>query len=308
MSTISKIKADFAKFANPKNNLFRFSLFLLTFSAIATVDLFTGIPDGQTGNRELYKNIFNIVLVLFLYFSLYIFTRYRLNITFVNPFNLLVSSLLIYLLLHPTNLWWLFILAFIGVFAGKYFFTLKNQPIFNPAAFGIIFALYLSKLLNLLGLSDQTLLISWWGADIRQQFLAASPIALQIVIIVLLLAGFVFFARSFKKLKYALFFFFTYGALFLGYNAFVAQVSFTLMSELFAGLLTDATPFLALVMLAEPKTSPITLRNQLYVGIASGTILFVFITMIHDRIAEPFALTILAANSLTFILKQKRFI
>lgn len=294
--------SEIRKFLNPRNPLFQFAVFLCGFAALSTFDLFA--ETTEVAEKIIFTK--NIILVAGLYIVAYYAARYTFGFTITNPLNVLVSSLLIYLLVHPTNPWWFFVLVFIGVFAGKYFFSLRNQPIFNPTAFGLFFTLYLTKILFALKLAPDSLLISWWGADIRQQFLEKSG-ALHIVVAVCLLLTFMYFARAFKKLNYALIFFLTYIFCYFGYNLLISH-DFLATLRLVSAALFDSTAFLALVMIAEPKTSPVMPRQHFVIGIISGIALFLYVVPLINVVAEPFISTVLTANLFTAVIKQKRLL
>ena len=212
--------------------------------------------------------------------------------------------MLIYLLVHPTNPWGFFVLAFIGVFLGKYFFKINNQPIFNPTAFGLFFSLYLTKILFALKLAPDSLLISWWGADMRQQFLEQTPI-LNILVAAGLLLLFIYFAQAFKKLTYAMTFFLTYVLCYFGFNL-LTHTQPIMTIQLISQSFFDSTAFLALVMISEPKTSPVMPTQHIVIGMLAGIVLFLCITVFTNSVAEPFITTVLVANVITLFVKQKK--
>jgi hypothetical protein len=284
--------SEIKKFVNFKNPLFRFFLFLTAFTAISTWDIHTK------------DTLRNIALCGGLGFALYYIARYVLKIPTINPFNMAITTLLVYLLVHPTNEPLLFFLVFVGIFVGKYFFRFMNLPVFNPTAFGLFFALYLSKVLLAMHLVSDSLLISWWGADMQQQALANMPIA-NIIVAVVLLLGFVYFTQAFRKFNYAVTFFLTFIFCFFLYNLLVTkQPSETI--QIVAQAFFNSVAFLALVMIPEPKTSPSMPTQHIVIGMLSGLALFLYSTIFVRFVAEPFITTILTANLMTFYVKQKK--
>ncbi len=292
--------SEIKKFINFKNPLFQFFLFLVVFSAISTWDLLAGAQKAQ----EKTTIFVNIALCGGLGFLSYYVSRYVLKVQTVNPFNIAISSMLAYLLIHPTNPPLMFILAFVGIFIGKYFFKYQNMPIFNPTAFGLFFALYLSKVLLALKLAPDSLLISWWGADMQQQFLSHLPI-LNIVVASILLLGCLYFTQSFKKFNYAATFFLTYIFCFFVYNIVVTQQPAETIQVVTMAFF-NSVAFLALVMIPEPKTSPALPTQHIVIGLLSGGVLFAYSTILLRFVAEPFITTILTANLITLYVKQKR--
>ncbi len=292
--------SEIKKFINFRNPLFRFLLFLSVFSIISTLDIYLGTKN----NGEKTNMLFNVFLCGGLGFTFYYISRYILKFQTVNPFNILISTILVYLLVHPSNAPLLFMFVFIGIFVGKYFFKKSNLPIFNPAAFGLFFALYLSKFLLALKLVPDSLLISWWGADMQQQLLSNIPVV-NILVAVGLLLGCLYFAQAFRKFNYAVTFFLTYIFCFFVYNIFITHQpdeTIRVVSQSFF----NSVAFLALVMIPEPKTSPITPTHQVVVGMFAGLALFLYATVLVRFVAEPFTTTILSANLMTLIAKQRR--
>ena len=292
--------SEIKKFANVKNPLFQFFLFLLAFMAISTWDLYVGAQKPQ----EKTALFVNLALCGGLGFLSYYIARYVLKIQIVNPFNIGISTMLVYLLIHPSNPPLMFILAFVGIFIGKYFFKFMNLPIFNPTAFGLFFALYASKAFYALKLAPDSLLISWWGADMQQQFLSHVPI-LNIAVASILLLGCLYFTQAFRKFNYAATFFLTYIFCFFTYNIIVTQQPAETI-QIATQAFFNSVAFLALIMIPEPKTSPALPTQHVVIGLLSGAALFAYSTILIRFVAEPFITTILTANLMTLYVKQKR--
>lgn len=292
--------SEIKKFINIRNPLFRFFLFLSIFSIISTLDIYLGTKNSAERTRMLL----NIIMCAGFGSSFYYVSRYILNFRTVNPFNVFISTLLVYLLVHPSNSPLLFFLVFVGIFIGKYFLKKSNLPIVNPAAFGLFFCLYLSKLLVSLNLIPDSLLISWWGADMQQQLFTQLPLV-NVMFAVALLLSFLYFTQAFRKFNYAVTFFLSYIFCFFIYNILVTHQpaeTIHVVSQAFF----NSVAFLALVMIPEPKTSPITPTHQIVVGMFGGLALFLYSAILVRYVAEPFTTTILTANIMTLIAKLRR--
>jgi len=292
--------SEINKFINLKNPLFRFFLFLLLFAGISTLDAFSGSIKTQE-KILLFQNLFLCGMLGFIF---YYVSRYLLKIQTVNPINVCVSSILIYLLVHPTNAPLMFILVYIGMFLGKYFIKVSNLPIFNPAAIGLFIALYFSKILFAFHLAPDTLLVSWWGADFQQQFLSQVPF-LNILCAATLLLGCVYFTKAFRKTSYAATFFLTYLLCNFIFNLVISHQPAQTISIVFQSFF-NSIAFLALIMIPEPKTSPALPTQQIIVGLLAGAALFLYSSIFVRFVEEPFITTILTANLFTLYIKQKR--
>ncbi|KXK10441.1 MAG: hypothetical protein UZ22_OP11002000744 [Microgenomates bacterium OLB23] len=212
--------SEIQKFVNIRNPLFKFFIFLSFFTAISVIDLYI----GSTKQSDRLVLLQNFALCAGLGFIFFLITRTLLKIPTVNPFNVWISSLLIYLLLHPTNSPAIFVLAFAGMFLGKYFFKYMNMPVFNPTAFGLLLALYVSKLLVTAGILADSALISWWGADMQQNMFTSLPLLNILTASALLFGFFILYAGVLKKTTYAAVFFFNVSFfVFFIYNLIVAR-------------------------------------------------------------------------------------
>ena len=226
--------------------------------------------------------------------------HYGFGIAISNPINFLVSTLIVFLLIHPTNSLWIFPFAIISVALGKFIFRKNKQPIFNPAALGIAITYLVAKIINQINPASDTLLISWWGADMFQNITRDIPIVNVIVPVFFFFLLF-YGASLFKKIPYVLSFLitfmlatFTYTFLIDSPEKAISFISLTLF---------NATAFCALVMLPEPKTSPNFPNQQIMVGIIAGVSLFLFNTFFGAWPVDPLINSILVANMATLIIK-----
>lgn len=291
--------ADLTKYINFKNPLFQFSLFLLFFACIAVADLLIPTINIQERNEYILKFIVLLATSDCLYFGL----RYGFRLTQTNPFNTFVSTFIILLLIHPTNSIWYFMLAPIMIQVGKFLLRRSKQPIINPAALAIVLTYIVSVVVNVINPNIDTLLVSWWGADMMQNITRDIPVA-NVMVPVIFLGLFFYFANSFKKANYIFSFFGTYAIGMIFYSV--------LTSTLNAGLnivslaLFNATAFAALVMIPEPKTSPSFPKQQLIAGIIVGLGLVVFSTGLASIPIEPLINTVLLADIVTLIIKMQQ--
>ncbi len=287
---------DLTKYINFKNSLFQFSLFLCIFGITAITDLL--LPTTNPAERMEY--IFKLFLTFITGGVVYFMIRYGFGLTITNPSNFLVSTWIVYLLIHPTNIVWYFPLSVIMIAVGKLLFRRMKQPIFNPAAFAITLTYILSKIVNLINPNVDTLLVSWWGADMFQNITKDIAIV-NVVIPVVFLLLFLYFANSFKKANYIFAFLISYLASTFIYLYLTASVDSAINFVSLA--LFNSTAFCALVMIPEPKTSPNFPKQQIIAGIISGLGLLVFNTILSAYPIDPLINTVLLANIITLYFK-----
>lgn len=193
-------------------------------------------------------------------------------------YNTLTTSLIIFLVCHhflePNNIIFPLVATFSAIFS-KFFLIHKGMPIFNPAAFGILLGLFITKIP---GLSPG--FVSWWGVSF-QGYVSLALIAIWIL----------FGLKTWKKWPIVIIFLLTH----------FAYLAFTNLETL-KFVATNATIyFLATVMLIEPKTSPFSKKEQIiYVLIAALTYNLLF----HFKIAYFEIYSILTANFYYFLSKR----
>ena len=151
--------------------------------------------------------------------------------------NVLITLLITALLVHPVGSLeelWQPALAAALVMAVKFWPNFRKQPIFNPAALGLLLA------------SFAGVFVSWWGASFGLLALG----------LVLLVGGYA--TWKFRK-WYLVLTFLILNGLWVGLGDSVESLQF---------IYTDATIyFLIMVMLLEPKTSPIKKYPQIIAGV-----------------------------------------
>lgn len=289
---------DLNKFFNLKNPLTRTFLFLSLFGLVATADLL--IPTSNPAERMDY--IIKFILTFVTSAAVFYIVHYGFGLLASNPINFLVSTWIVFLLIHPTNSLWIFPFAIISIALGKLIFRKNKQPIFNPAALAIVLTYLVSQIINLINPASDTLLISWWGADMFQNITSTIPI-LNILIPLFFFFIFLYCASLFKKIPYILSFFlsflvstFIYTFLTVSLETAINFVSISIF---------NATAFCALVMIPEPKTSPNFPKQQMIVGILAGIALFISNTFFLAFPIDPLINAILVANLLTLLLKTQ---
>lgn len=165
-----------------------------------------------------------------------------------NIYNTLISSLIIFLVLHygieTTDLVYPLLATFITIFS-KFFLEIKGSPVINPVVFGLLLTYFITTLVP----SLEPLFISWWGTAYSYNEI---PIALIIIAIWIL-----FFFKTWRKYPILI--------SFLLVHAVVIYFQQGLDSLKF--IFTDATIyFFASIMLIEPRTSPILKKEQIIYG------------------------------------------
>lgn len=289
---------DLKKYLNLKTPLFQFFLFLSVFGALSTIDLLVSTVNPVERNQYLM----NMLVVFITSGAIYYLIRYGFGVGGANPINFLISTWIVYLLIHPTNNIWYFIVAIAAIGIGKYLFRRSNLPIFNPAALALALTYGVSVIVAWFNPLAHPLLVSWWGVDMTQNITNAVPV-LNVVAPAFFLAVFMRYAGSFRRFRYGLIFFATFLTSMFVYTALTESLPSALLltySNLF-----NATAFCAFVMLVEPKTSPIFPRQHIGIGILSGLALFVFYTVLGQVIIDPLLTVVLFANIITLLTKIK---
>ncbi len=287
---------DLKKYLNLKTPLFQFSLFLSLFGALSTIDLLISTVNPVERNQYLM----NAIVVFITASAVYYLIRYGFGVKGANPINFLISTWIVYLLIHPTNSIWYFIIAIVAIGVGKYLLRRSNLPIFNPAALALAITYGISVTVTWFNPGVRTLLVSWWGVDMTQNITNTIPV-LNIVVPAFFLAVFVRYAGAFRRFRYGLIFFVTFLASMFVYTAITESLPNAL--SLTSSNLFNARGFCAFVMLSEPKTSPIFPWQHVIIGIASGLALSIFYTALGTVIIDPLLTVVLFANLVTLLTK-----
>lgn len=296
---------EIMKYVRLSNPTFQFSVLMIALLFLSTFDLIyyeQSIP-------LIWQYLINLVLVFGLLKLYYILNYLVFKIPNLNPLNLTITGVIVYLLIHPTTVWWMFPVVVAAMLIGKKFARYKNQPICNPAALGLFLGWVVSAVLVLFGFTQETLFVSWWGADLMYNVFNLVPFLSLFSLV--LIAGLVYYAYKFRKLVHGLFFLGTY---LICYSAFVvARTGAPPSAEYFVATATGSLMFLVFVMVTEPKTSPVVPAQQVWLGIAGGLLLFLFYNFFPENIPAlsleaPDIVALLLLNGLTFLVKQRFFV
>lgn len=285
---------DLERFFNIRNSLTQFFLLILTLSLFATVDAGLSTPHVW----------FYFPAIMLFSGTIVYFLRSVWQMQSLNPLNLFISSMIMYLLIHPTEPLMFYLIA-LSALALEKVIRGKRMAIFNPAALAIFITYCISQTMQWLGIVKDTLLISWWGVDFGQEFLSAVPLVNFLVPAAFLL-GFIYFSNSYKKLPLSGMFFVVV-AICLFFNVLLTASPITDVLQFLVAALFNAFAFLALVMIPEPKTSPSFIKQQLLVG-AVGGLLFYLSTFVLKSIPDNYIITLLLMNLMTYGLKRARFL
>lgn len=293
---------DLKKYFKLKNSLSQFTVFLFAFAVVGFGDIFFQSSSAD----KIYMLQILVVSVLSIVGSIY-FLRQTLQRTDLNPLNIIVTCLIVVMLIHPTNSLLMFPLAIALAMVSK-FIRYKNQPIFNPAAIGLTLTFYVTVFLTQIGAIKEPLLTSWWAADMVQGFLGSTPF-IQSLVGVAILGGFMWFTNSFRKTFYSVCFTMTVFLL-LFFTNLQTEASSTNTIDFMVKSFFNSFAFLTLVMLPEPKTSPVFPKQQIVVAVLTGVYFFYAALKGVPFIGTENAMveTILVSNLLTLFFKSQPYL
>lgn len=282
---------------NFRNITFRFTLYLLFFAFISLLD---HLIFGTDGTPKSYYFI-NMGIITGVFISWYFLFRVLKKIK-LNYLHLTITAIILFLLIHPITPWYYVLITACITVMFKSFVRYKGSPIFNPANIGLFVGFYITYILKQLGLVKETLFISWWGGDLLRNIWERN---IFVVVPVLLLLSFIYYVWKFRKQNHALSFMVTY-LLATGMMFFFNKID-NIVPGLYK-VLVSAFGFLVLVMVAEPKTSPIRPHHQIILGIIGGLLTFwiTFYMPVSWSIfseLDPFVLGLVVLNIITFATK-----
>lgn len=276
---------------NFHNTLTQFAVFMTLLAGLAILDA------GDSALRSASMFIIGTATVIV---CSHIIQSFRPIVGF-QTVNLYITSVICFLLIHPTQPTQWLILTICIAAALKY---IIHPPIrlINPAAAAISATYLISKLFS--GFAGKSVLfVSWWGTDFTHSFLQAPLIHIFIAGVSLL--GCLYFVISFRKTLLAGTFFMTFMALItlaeLSQN-FTTAESLLFIQEAFFGSIA----FFTCIMVCEPKTSPQLPKHQLIIGVLGGILAYVLTrtSFEHFSFADPFITTLLLMNLATYPLKK----
>jgi hypothetical protein len=232
-----------------KNNLFRKIIGNSEYltSAYLVILSVGAIMSRTSGDSEILVDIvINLLIVLSICLVVPYLISYYSNkkISFFNGF---ITSLILFLLIDPREEKYVVFIIALGALVFRLIFRYRRKPILNPAVSGILivvmFSLFFEKL---------NPFISWWGVSFAPRIFEKISIAALLTIII----G-IYLARKTAK-RYVM-----TGIIFAFLLVVFLNIFFSKSYDLVFLFLDGTFVFAVLVMLSEPKTSPIRKNQQI---------------------------------------------
>jgi hypothetical protein len=232
-----------------KNNLFRKIIGNSEYltSAYLVILSVGAIMSRTSGDSEILVDIvINLLIVLSICLVVPYLISYYSNkkISFFNGF---ITSLILFLLIDPREEKYVVFIIALGTLVFRLIFRYRRKPILNPAVSGILivvmFSLFFEKL---------NPFISWWGVSFAPRIFEKISIAALLTIII----G-IYLARKTAK-RYVM-----TGIIFAFLLVVFLNIFFSKSYDLVFLFLDGTFVFAVLVMLSEPKTSPIRKNQQI---------------------------------------------
>lgn len=213
-----------------------------------------------------------------------LFTYFRKKVLFI-PYAAIATGLIMSLIINQSAGIFQIALSSSLAMGIKNFLRISGRHIFNPVATG----LFLSSLI----FGDY---IGWWGVS----FQYIKTFNLQDLIFFLILLSPLLVSGLRLKKYYAIF---TY----LLVNTIFSHFSIPSLHSFISTLLNPSVLFFAIVMLPEPMTSPVKVKNQVIYGVLIAAVPFIFaITPLSEIFAgnsiafDPLLSTLLFGNLIFF--------
>ncbi len=295
---------ELKKYCNWKNPTSLFCIGLLSFLTVSVIDLM--VYETTPGLRMNY--VLALVSAFVVGKGFWIWNYYSKKIPNLNFLHVEITTAITFLLVHPTAPWWVFPLTVAVALFFKSLLRYKGQPIFNPAAFGVYMSYLLSLALVGMGFLRFPAIESWWGADFLFTFAEKMPLLWMLSIFFIMF--FIFSASRFRKLEHAAIYYLTYVGGYMIYAVFIRNVALEPIPFLIS-FFTSSYVFLAFIMVAEPKTSPVLPKHQVWLGVVGGLLLLLCTNIISDNFTGVGYLTVstfplLLLNLITFYVKNHR--
>ncbi len=185
--------------------------------------------------------------------------------TFFIPYSAVITGLILTLIIDPSASWFQILVISVAAMAIKNFIRISRRHIFNPVASGLAGGWVIFKLNP-----------SWWGASLYTP--GAITLPNTIVFLSLLALAFVSCYR-YKRYNSVI--------SFLISSAFLS-ILFSLSAFSVISILSTFAPgnlFYAVVMVAEPMTSPINRKRQILYGFTVALI-FVLLVVFQKNISH----------------------
>lgn len=226
------------------------------------------------------NQIFHFFLLLAPGYVLYkVFTKFK--IARKTPFdNKLITTLILFLLFDPLIPWFVFLLLGILSELIQRLVRLPSGPVFNPAAAAAIIVSFLQ------------FLPGWWGTSFSPRVAMLSG-SISVAMFFILIALYV--AHKYHKIPLIIFSFLAYA---------VSYIVLYMKSPLFL-IIEGTIAFFIIVMVVEPKTSPIKIKEQAVFGTLVGIGSVVLIKM---GFLVPNIGSLLLANGLYNLYRNSRWL
>lgn len=192
----------------------------------------------------------------------------------------LITTLILFILFDPLQSWWVFMVVGSVTELVTRLVRLPTGPLLNPAAVGVL-------VLSLMGVYP-----GWWAASFAPRFEILANMSAAMLLITSL-AGYIAF--KYKKLRIA---FVAAGVFYVAYwLLFQANPLFILVEGTLA--------FFLLVMVIEPKTSPILPQQQYLFGAALGLLV---VAGLKFGAIEAYVIALLICNASFNIYRNWRWV
>jgi Na+-transporting NADH:ubiquinone oxidoreductase subunit NqrB len=198
----------------------------------------------------------------------------------------LITGLIVADILSATAPWYVAAATTAIAIVSKHLLKIKRKPIFNPAAFGLLAAIFLFPVGQ-----------SWWG----------SLSLLPGWCIVLLVAAGGLVAQKVNKFPQVLAFLGTYFSLLLMMGIFHLGLPSDTPGDALRIPFVNSAVFLAFFMLTDPPTSPAKYKQQVYFGVISA-VFSILIFALQGGLAYLFVGLLLANGWRVWAMRKPQFV
>ena len=258
---------------------------------------------GATISRSINQGniLFHIIFNFFILLSLCTYIPWLISFFNTNSKSNKLSiidsniiTLILFLILDPSNNFIITILIASLVTISRMFIRKNQLPIFNPSAFGIAMTAIFIQLINIFGLNILLPFVSWWGVSFSPRFVFIDKLSIAIF---LTIPFGIYLAYKLRKL--VIFFL----ALVLSFLLLKLANEFSLIhnTSLIYIFLEGTFLFAILIMLTEPKSSPIKRHEQIIYAI-SFCIFWIMFTLLKTNFELIYS--IILSNAIYFLLKE----
>ena len=241
-----------------------------------TLLLIISAISSYTLNTFPYSMFISVITVLIVEI---IFVKFYLKASLRLPQSAIITGLLIGMIVPQNAPVFLVIAASSIAVLSKFMIKVKHSPIFNPAAFGIIIALAIFHTGDI-----------WWASssyNLSGVIVSLTPLlAIPAYLSRRIAAGLAFIIAS----------------IIIGV---IASGSLPLSASGLISAVFSANYLFGMIMVGDPKTSPIGTKGQAAYGMLTAVLLF---ASGYSGMPYPFLISLLAANLLFMLYKNKHFL